>query len=61
MSWERLQQQAIIGPLGVNETSEWCNSFVLVTRDNGKVRLCLDPASAKPGINKAHTQGAHTK
>ena len=40
---ERLQQD-IIAPLGVNETSEWCNSFVLVPKANGKVRLCLDPA-----------------
>ena len=24
--------------------SEWCNSFVLVPKANGKVRLCLDPA-----------------
>ena len=41
---ERLQQQGIIAPLGVNETSEWCNSFVLVPKANGKVSLCLDPA-----------------
>ena len=40
---ERLQQD-VIAPLGVNETSEWCNSFVLVPKANGKVRLCLDPA-----------------
>ena len=31
-------------PLGVDETAEWCNSFVLVPKANGKVRLCLDPA-----------------
>ena len=24
--------------------AEWCNSFVLVPKANGKVRLCLDPA-----------------
>ena len=41
---ERLQQQDIITPLGVNETSEWCNSFVLVPKANGKVRLCLEQA-----------------
>ena len=29
-------------PLGVDETAEWCNSFVLVPKANGKVRLCLD-------------------
>ena len=41
---ERLKKQDIIAPLGVSETSEWCNSFVLVPKDNGKVRLCLDLA-----------------
>ena len=39
---KRLQNQDIIAPLGVNETSEWCNSFVLVPKGNMKVRLCLD-------------------
>ena len=34
----------IIALLGVNGTSNWCNSFVLVPKTNGKVRLCLDPA-----------------
>ena len=39
-----LQEMDIITPLGVDKTSEWCNSFVLVPKANGKVRLCLDPA-----------------
>ena len=30
-------------PLGVDKTAEWCNSFVLVPKAKGKVRLCLDP------------------
>ena len=34
----------IITPLGVDETAEWCDSFVLVPKANGKVRLCLDLA-----------------
>ena len=34
----------IITPLAIEETAEWCNSFVLVPKANGKVRLCLDPA-----------------
>ena len=34
----------IITPLGVDRTAEWCNSFVLVPKANGKVGLCLDPA-----------------
>ena len=39
----RLQKLDIITPLGVDETVEWCNSFVLVPKANGKFRLCLDP------------------
>ena len=39
-----LQKLDKITPLGVDETAEWCNSFVLVPNANGKVRLCLDPA-----------------
>ena len=41
---ERLHKMDIIAPLGVDEMAEWCNSFVLVTKANGKVWLCLDPA-----------------
>ena len=44
MELERLQQQDIIPPLGRDESSEWCNSFVLTPKTNGRVRLCLDPA-----------------
>ena len=40
----QLQEMDIITPLGVDETLEWCKSFVLVPKSNGKVRLCLDPA-----------------
>ena len=39
---EQLQKMDIITPLGVDKTVEWCNSFVLVPKANGKVRLCLD-------------------
>ena len=31
-------------PLGIDETAEWCNSFVEVPRLNGMVSLCFDPA-----------------
>ena len=33
----------IITSLGIDEIAEWCNSFVLVPKANGKVWLCLDP------------------
>ena len=39
---EWLQKLDISTSLGVDETAEWCNSFVLVPKANGKVRLCLD-------------------
>ena len=38
-----LQKLDIITPLGVEKTAEWCSSFVLVPKANGKVRLYLDP------------------
>ena len=41
---EKLQKQVIIAPLGINKTSEWCNSFVLVPKANGMVTLYLEPA-----------------
>ena len=47
---ERLQKQYIIAPLGIDETSEWCKSFVLVAKANGKVRLCLDPAQLNQAL-----------
>ena len=34
---ERLRKQDIIAPLGIDEISEWCNSFVLFSKANGKV------------------------
>ena len=50
-----LQEMDIITPLGVDETSEWCNSFVSVPKANGKVRLCLDPAC----LNQALIRPVH--
>ena len=41
---EWLQEQIIIIPLGVDETAEWCNSFVAVPKVNCRLWLCLDPA-----------------
>ena len=37
-------------PQGVNETAEWCNSFVLVPKANGKVQICLDPAQLNQAL-----------
>ena len=40
---EWLQEMDIIALLGIDEMAEWCNNFVLVPKENDKVRLCLDP------------------
>ena len=52
---EMLQRQQIIVPLGVDETSKWYNTFILVPKANGKVRLCLDLAR----LNKAQIRPMH--
>ena len=53
---EHLQQQDIVTSLGIDETAEWCNSFILVPKLKGKVRLCLDPAR----LNQALLRLVHT-
>ena len=40
---QQLQVLDIIMPLGVDETAEWCNSFVLVPKANSTVWLYLEP------------------
>ena len=52
---ERLQKQQIIVPLGMDETLEWCNIFVLVPNVNGRLELCLDLAR----LNKALISPVH--
>ena len=41
---EQLQKMDITAPLGIDKSTEWCNSFVLIPKANGRVRLCLDLA-----------------
>ena len=41
---KKLQKQDIIASLGMDGTAEWCNSFVLLPKANGKVKLCIDPS-----------------
>ena len=50
-----LQEMEIIVPLGIDGAMGWCNSFVLVPKANGKVRLCLDPAR----LNQALIRSVH--
>ena len=47
---DQLQQMDIITELGVDEMAEWCNSFVLVPKTNGKVRLCSNLAQLNQAL-----------
>ena len=40
-----------------DEMAEWCNSFVLVPKANGKVRLCLDPAQLNQALIRPINRG----
>ena len=52
-----LQKLDISTPLGIEETVEWCNSFVLVPKANGKVRLCLDPVRCNQALIRPMHRG----
>ena len=56
-----LQKLDIITPLGVIETMEWCNRFVLVPKANGKVRLCLDLVRLNQVLIRPVHRGPHVK
>ena len=47
---EHLKEFDIIVPPGVDKMAEWCNSFVLVPKANGKVQLCLDPTQLNQAL-----------
>ena len=54
---DQLQRMHIITPLGVDKMAEWHNSFVLVPKANGKVRLCLDPAQLNQALKRPIHRG----
>ena len=53
----QIAKTTIIVSIHVNETSEWCNSFILVPKANGQVWLCLDPTR----INKVLIRPVHRR
>ena len=42
----------------VDKIAEWCNSFVLVPKANGKVWLCLDPARVNQALIRPIHRGS---
>ena len=51
----------IITPPRVDEREEWCNSFVLVPKANGKFRLCLHPAQLHQALIRPMHRGMTLK
>ena len=49
---ERMENLGVIRK--VEKPTEWVNSFVLVTKPNGKLRVCLDPRSLNDAIKREH-------
>ena len=47
----------MITPLGIDETAEWCNSFVLVPKSNRKGRLSLDPVRLNQALIRPMHRG----
>ena len=40
----------ILTKLDKNQATEWLNSFVVVQKPSGKLRICLDPTDLNPHI-----------
>ena len=55
---EWLQKLNIIAPLGIDESAEWYNSFVLVPKGNGMVILCLDPVCLNQALMRPIHRGS---
>ena len=43
-------KDGILTKLGKNQATEWLNSFVVVRKPSGKLRICLDPTDLNPHI-----------
>ena len=43
-------KDGILTKLDKNQATEWLNSFVVVRKPNGKLRICLDPTYLNPHI-----------
>ena len=52
---ERLQEQKITALPGLDETGKWCNGFVIVSKPNGAVHLCINPTQ----FNQASVRSLH--
>ena len=52
---EELERMETLGVIRkVEKPTAWVNSFVLVTKPNGKLRVCLDPRNLNNAIKREH-------
>ena len=49
---KEMENQDIIRKLDVNEHSDWCSSLVYVTKDDGNLRICLDPKKLNKSLKR---------
>lgn len=49
---EKMTKMGIIKP--TEELTDWVNSLVIVEKQNGKLRLCLDPRDLNKAIKREH-------
>ena len=47
---DSMVKAGILTKLDKNQTTEWLNSFVVVRKPSGKLRVCLDPTDLNPHI-----------
>ncbi len=51
---QRMQKMGVISP--VNEPRPWCHAMVVARKPNGKLRVCIDPRTINPWIEREHMQ-----
>ncbi len=47
---QRMQRMGVISP--VNEPRPWCHAMVVARKPNGKLRICIDPRTLNPWIER---------
>ena len=60
INWTHCRKNKFIVPLGIYKISEWCRSFVLVPKSNGKERPCLNPARLNQSLSRPVHRGLTT-
>ena len=58
---DSLEHKDVLRKLEPIEVQEWLNSFVCPVKDDGSLRVCLDPTGLKSIHNKTCIQRTHTR